>query len=301
VRLLGTVLAVALLAACSASPAQQPAPESSSRPAPSSSAALPPVGTVRYVALGDSFTSGPFVPTTDLADGCFRSDGNYPSLLAERLDAEAFVDVSCSGAQTEHLRRPQPTVTGARVPAQLRAVTPGTTLVTVGIGGNDADLFARLTRACVSLRASDPTGSPCRTQLDRGEGLRAVVEGIGRDVEDVLVRVRERAPQARVVLVGYPRLAPESGTCPRRLPWADGDVAFGHEVQGVLNAALRGAARRAGVEFLDMHEASRGHDVCSATPYVQGARTDRTVALAFHPRPRGMRAVADRLEALLAR
>jgi lysophospholipase L1-like esterase len=192
-------------------------------------------------------------------------------------------------------------VTGARVPAQLGALTPGTTLVTVGIGGNDADLFARLTQACVSLRDSDPGGSPCRTQLDRGEGVRAVVEGIGRNVERVLSRVQARAPLARVVLVGYPRLVPETGTCPRRLPWADGDVAFGHELERSLNAALRGAARRAGVEFLDMHDASRGHDVCSATPYVQGARTDRTTALAFHPRPSGMRAVAEGLEALLAR
>lgn len=295
-RLLGTALAVALLAACSASPAQQPAP-----PEPSERAGLPAVETVRYVALGDSFTSGPFVPATDLADGCFRSDGNYPSLLANRLDAKVFVDVSCAGAQTVHLRRPQPTVTGARVPAQLRAVTPETTLVTVGIGGNDADLFARLTQACVSLRSTDPAGSPCRSQLDRGEGVGALVSRAGRNVERVLALVRTRAPRARVVLVGYPRIAPAAGTCPRRLPYADGDVAFGHEVQRLLNAALRDAAQRAEVEFLDMHDASLGHDVCSEAPYVQGARTDRTAALAFHPRPRGMRAVADRLEALLTR
>ncbi len=296
-RLLGTALAVALLAACTASPAQQPAAPDT----PAAPQALPAVETVRYVALGDSYTSGPFVPTTDVADGCFRSNGNYPSLLAERLDAEVFVDVSCAGAQTVHLRRPQRTVTAARVPAQLRAVTPETTLVTVGIGGNDFDLFARLTETCVSLRDSDPTGSPCRAQLDRGEGVPAVLDGIGRNVEQVLTRVRTRAPQARVVLVGYPRLAPATGTCPRRLPYADGDVAFGDEVQRALDTALRGAARRAGVEYLDMLAASRGHDVCSEAPYVQGVRTDRTAALAFHPRPRGMRAVADRLEALLTR
>ena len=295
-RLLGTTLAVALLAACSASPARQP-----TAPDPSERAGSPAVETDRYVALGDSFTSGPFVPVTDLADGCFRSNGNYPSLLADRLDAEVFVDVSCAGAQTAHLRRAQHTVTGARVPAQLLAVTPETTLVTLGIGGNDAGLFARLTQECVSLRSTDPGGSPCRAQLDRGEGVRALVSRAGRNVERVLVRVRTRAPQARVVLVGYPRLAPATGTCPRRLPYADGDVAFGHEVQRLLNTALRDAARRAGVEFLDMRDASRGHDLCGEAPYVQGARTDRTAALAFHPRPRGMRAVADRLEALLRR
>ena len=35
-----------------------------------------------YVALGDSYTAAPFVPLTDVADGCFRSSNNYPNLIA---------------------------------------------------------------------------------------------------------------------------------------------------------------------------------------------------------------------------
>ena len=42
-----------------------------------------------YVALGDSFTAAPYVPSTSLADGCFRSDGNYPQLVAAELGGEA--------------------------------------------------------------------------------------------------------------------------------------------------------------------------------------------------------------------
>ena len=33
----------------------------------------------RYVALGDSYSAGPLIPTTDLAGGCARSDHNYPT------------------------------------------------------------------------------------------------------------------------------------------------------------------------------------------------------------------------------
>ena len=94
-----------------------------------------------YVALGDSFTAAPLVPDTDLAEGCFRSSSNYPALLAEELDLE-LTDVSCSGADTGDVTGGQ-AVAGGRgtVPPQLRAVQPDTDLVTVGIGGNDREVF----------------------------------------------------------------------------------------------------------------------------------------------------------------
>src|SRR4051794_36739602 len=56
-----------------------------------------------YVALGDSYTAAPFVPTTDLARGCLRSDHNYPALLARSLGAK-LRDASCSGATTADAR-----------------------------------------------------------------------------------------------------------------------------------------------------------------------------------------------------
>ncbi|MGZ8736641.1 MAG: SGNH/GDSL hydrolase family protein [Nocardioides sp.] len=256
----------------------------------------------KYVALGDSFTAGPFVPTTDLAGGCLRSDHNYPSLLAEELDIEDFVDVSCSGARTRDLPREQRTVRDARVPPQLDALSPDTTLVTLGIGGNDFDLYGDLTNACLRLRDTDPTGSPCRDAMTRGEGpnLATVTARIGRNVERGLAQVARRAPDARVVLVGDPRIAPSTGECPELLPYATGDVPFGDEVLRRLTAALSRAADRAGVEFLDMYAASAGHDVCSAEPYVNGVNGDQDRAAAFHPFPRGMRAVAHELAALLA-
>ena len=44
--------------------------------------AAPPTG--RYVALGDSFTSGPLIPTqVDL--NCVRSNRNYPSVVAAEI------------------------------------------------------------------------------------------------------------------------------------------------------------------------------------------------------------------------
>ena len=48
-----------------------------------------------------------------------------------------------------------------------------------------------------------------------------------------------------------------------------------------------------------MHTPSRGHDVCSKAPWVNGSSTDQRAALAFHPFASGMRAVAARIIARL--
>lgn len=252
-----------------------------------------------YVALGDSFTAGPLIPTTDLAEGCFRSDGNYPSLVAERLDVDELVDVSCSGAKTRDLVKPQRPVEKATVPPQLEAVTPDADLVTLGIGGNDFELFHTLVATCSQLRGRDPDGSPCADELeDRGIDLLARTDDISTRVERSVRRVQERAPSAEVMVVGYLRLAPEEGGC-RELPFAEGDYAFGQRLTTALNDALERAARRTGATFVDAYAASAGHDVCSDDPWVNGRETKQGEALAFHPLAEGMTAVADEIVALL--
>ncbi|MGH3865072.1 MAG: hypothetical protein ACRDQ4_02855 [Pseudonocardiaceae bacterium] len=58
------------------------------------------VGSPRhYVALGDSYTSGPWIPE-QRADpvGCQRSTSNYPARLAAVLHISDYTDVSCGGA-----------------------------------------------------------------------------------------------------------------------------------------------------------------------------------------------------------
>ena len=47
-----------------------------------------------------------------------------------------------------------------------------------------------------------------------------------------------------------------------------------------------------GVEFVDFHTASRGHDICSRHPWIQGRTGSRRQGAALHPLPAGQRAVA---------
>ena len=252
-----------------------------------------------YVALGDSFTAAPLVPGTDIADGCFRSSGNYPSLLAEELDAE-LRDVSCSGAATADFAGRQVMAFGSQggsVPPQLRAVREGTDLVTVGIGGNDESLFQTLVQKCTSL-AGRP-GSPCTALLRKSYGdPTSVLDVVGRRVTGVLESVREQAPDATVVLVGYPRLVDADRSCDA-MPLAKGDLALVADLEEELSQALEKAAETAGAEYLDMYSASEGHEVCSDDPWVNGRITQQQAALAFHPFAEGQESVADELLTLL--
>lgn len=90
-----------------------------------------------YVALGDSYTSGPDVPvqlgpttTPSAPSACQRSSANYPSLVARALGLQ-LDDVSCGGATTDDMTESQ----GPGIPPQFDALRSTTALVTVGIGG----------------------------------------------------------------------------------------------------------------------------------------------------------------------
>jgi lysophospholipase L1-like esterase len=242
-----------------------------------------PVATLRYVALGDSYTAAPLVPPMSMAGGCLRSESNYPSLVAAAVPGTDLVDRSCSGADTGHLLSRQDTGE-ATVPPQLDAVTTATQLVTLGIGGNDFDLFGTLMGTCTYLRDRDPAGSPCRDAALRSEGdvNLAAVPGIRDHVAEAVREIRRRAPEARVLVVGYPQIVPPDGGC-AALPFADGDVAYARMVNRRLVEAVEAAARRTGASYVDVWRASAGHHICADEPWVNGARTMFERALAYHP------------------
>lgn len=282
VPLLALLLGVAMLTACTGG-GTGPLSDTGSK-----DAGTPGAEVTSYVALGDSYTSAPFVPRTDLAAGCFRSDGNYPSLLADELDPRRFTDVSCSAAETEDVTAAQATAGGrGRVPPQLRAVDESTDLVTIGIGANDEGLFATLVSRCTA-------GSTdfCTDALVSGS--RDVLTRTRDRLVGVLRALMRRAPEATVVLVGYPRLVAADRSC-ADIPVPRGLLDDVAGVESRLNRTMREAAASAGATYVDMHRASRGHEICSPEPWVNGRRTDQQRALAFHPFAAGQAAVAEQV------
>lgn len=284
------VLALAL-AGCSddGDPGDPPAPDAAepSRPAYD-----------QYVAIGDSYTAAPLVPTTDPGDPCLRSDRNYPHLVARRLLVIDLTDVSCSGADTRSIRRGG-TIFGREVPSQLVAVRPETDLVTLSVGGNVGDLFGTLIVECTEAARARPQRS-CADDLGAGGGdvLLDLLPRITRDVQALVDDVRSRAPDARVVVVTYPQIVPERGTCPE-LPLTARDYRYARTVNEGLARAVADGAEAAGVEWVDVFAATDGHDICARDPWVNGAETDPQRALAYHPFGEEQRAVADELVELL--
>jgi lysophospholipase L1-like esterase len=242
-----------------------------------------------YVALGDSYTAAPLVPVLDVAGGCYRSTNNYPALVARALGA-TLTDRSCSGAETKDMTTSQLPGVGP----QLSALSPRTDLVTVSIGGNDFSVFGTLVTYCPTLRASDPTGAPCRRAMreDGRDVLLADVARTSHRVDAVVRQIHRLAPHARVLVVGYPEIVPRHGTCPDLLPLADGDYRYANQVTMALNHALRHAAAVTRSTYVDLWRPSSGHDICAADPWINGQFTDPQRAEAFHPFAEEQQAVA---------
>ncbi len=253
-------------------------------------------GWTHYVALGDSYTSGPLIPLQRLDPlGCLRSTQNYPSLVALRLGRTVLTDASCAGADTGDMTERQKITLGYHRP-QFDALRPDTDLVTIGIGGNDYGVFGSVIGTCPGLRDSDPSGNPCQEHftVDGVDTLKEAIQNTRRDVEAVLDGVRERSPEATILLIGYPRIAPPTGTCTDILPFADGDYAWLNDIEETLNAALAtAAADNDATTFIDTYPASLGHDACSEHAWIQGQHLNPIGAAHYHPNRWGMEGVAE--------
>lgn len=254
----------------------------------------------KYVAMGDSYTAGPLIPWN--STWCFRSNNNYPAWLATDLGlyytSGALKDVSCSSADTTNLTQPQPTPTAdlhfATQAPQLNALTLDTDLVTLGMGGNDYGVFGSVI-GCGDYRDEDPTGAPCRDHytVNGVDTLSKALDNTGRNLERSVALIKERAPGAKVVLVGYPRILPPTGYCPDTVPFADGDYAWADSLNRKLNAVMKRAATRGGALYVDTYGPALGHDACAGdAAWVRGQSTDVFAGVAYHPNGAGMRAIS---------
>jgi hypothetical protein len=248
---------------------------------------------VDYVALGDSYSAGPLIPALRPdPTGCVRSTNNYPAFLAGYLTVGTYRDVTCSGARVRDFAHAQtPLVPGPQVPPQLGALSSTTGLVTVGIGGNDFGLFGQMTATCPELAKRHPDGAPCKRYYTNDRGVNTKYRDARRIRKHIALALREihhAAPNAHVVVVGYPRLLPTTGTCPEA-PFATGDYAFGRHVEYLLNRSLRRASHHHRATYVSTYGVSRGHDICAGSrAWINGAQ-EKANAYAYHPFEKGER------------
>ncbi|WP_228985374.1 GDSL-type esterase/lipase family protein, partial [Streptomyces sp. DH12] len=106
------------------------------------------------------------------------------------------------------------------------------------------------------------------------------------------------APQARVHLVTYFTLLPDSGTC-AVAPLTDEQADYERSIAARRAAATADAAAATGATLVDLAGVSRGHDACSANPWVESYRPAQGRST-YHPNEAGMRAAADLVHAALS-
>ncbi len=263
-----------------------------------------------YVALGDSYTSGPgMAPVADV--NCRRSEENYPSRVAKALKVKSFADRSCGGARLGNLTEPQTfpdprTSLPVRVnDPQLNAVGPKTKLVTIGMGLNDQAVATTLLLVCNSPSHTEPSAI-CKQYLARTQAsVDDQIRTIAGDLAKALDTIKDKAPDATSVVVGYPHVAPDSGTCGRpgeadsRFPVPAAQLVRLRDTLSFVNQMWSETAKKAGALYVDMYDASEGHDICSDDPWINGYLPKAGKAIGLHPLPAYMKTVADKITSMV--
>jgi lysophospholipase L1-like esterase len=244
-----------------------------------------------WAGLGDSYAAGPLIPNQQLNPlGCLRSDHNFAHLAAATL-GRSLADVSCSGAKTDDMTAPQDVTLGPN-PPQFNALTTDTQVVTLQIGGNDIG-FTSILQNCAT---ANPFAHPCRDRyiVDGRDTLADKIAATAPKIAAVLQGIHARSPGARVFVVNYAAILPETGSgCWPQVPIAFTDVPYLRSVEKKLNAMLAEKAAANGARIVDDYTASIGRDACRSAstrwvePLVPG-----NAAAPFHPNARGEAGIA---------
>lgn len=239
-----------------------------------------------YVSLGDSYAAGPFIPNPVLPLGCLKSDHNYPHLAAPAIGP--LKDASCSGATTDDMTNPQNVEPDGPNPPQFNSLATGTEVVSLTIGGNDIG-FSEIAQSCITL---NPFSSPCLDKYDSGgnDQIAARIAATAPKVAAVLRGIHARSPQARVFVLNYPAIFPETGSgCWPQMPISFKDAPYLRAKEQELNAMIATRAAANGATLVNWYAASIGHDACksSSVRWVEPLIPNNPAA-PIHPNLHGM-------------
>jgi lysophospholipase L1-like esterase len=247
-------------------------------------AAADTVGIGQYVALGDSYAAGQGGSLT-YDSKCLQSPKGYPALLDAESQIHLRANAACTGATTSDVAE-----------KQLSALKQGTRLVTLTVGAADLGLSTVLT-ACTA-----GTATQCQAAIQSAFLLLPATCGaeskLGTRLEDLYAAVAAAAPNALIVVTGYPYLF-------ELLP-RDPDLAIKTQINAattLLNCAIENAVTDAqadgvNIVYVDVTgpDAFGGHGIGSAEPLIN---PPGTAINAFHPTAAGYVAYAEAISAAL--
>jgi lysophospholipase L1-like esterase len=224
-----------------------------------------------YVALGDSYSSGTGTRTY-INDGtsCQRSLYAYPELAKSRIGATLSFD-ACAGAVTTDVLN-----------NQLGHLTSATNFVTISIGGNDAGFANVITRCALPW--------PYNCTSDINNAIAFMQNTLPGRLDSVYTAIRAHAANAKVVVVGYPRLF-NGSTCnlgARISATEEGQLNHAADVLAGVVSARAGAHSFA---FVDPRSAFSAHEICSGSEWLNGLSNPTSES--YHPNAAGHVGYAD--------
>ncbi|WP_082699397.1 SGNH/GDSL hydrolase family protein [Arthrobacter sp. EPSL27] len=240
------------------------------------------VDKTKYIALGDSFAAGqgagPYL------DDCYRSENTYSELADEEKAIKLVVNAACSGKTTQDV-----------VGSQLERLNKSTELVTITAGGNNLG-FGSIVTAC-GTAIGDPSAAPACAKASADAAALITSGQLTNDVITMINSVQAAAPNAKIVVTGYPYLydpvAPGQTDPMSLFIYQATDLANG------LNWSIETAADMAGADYVDVRAAFAGHGINSATgePWINLDLTNLASPDNFHPNAEGYEAYFDALNA----
>lgn len=219
-----------------------------------------------YVALGDSYASGTGTRSY-LSDGtsCQRSVYAYPSLIATARGYSLNFR-ACSGAKIADVTN-----------TQLGALSSSTAYVSISIGGNDAG-FADVLTEC----AQPGWMSNCNAAIDAAQSY--INNTLPGRLSTLYASIRSRAPQAKVVVVGYPRIF-NGEDCNAGTWFSPSEESRLNYTADLLNSRTAAQASAKGFSFGNPTSRFVGHAVCDDVEWINGLSWP--ISESYHPNKAG--------------
>lgn len=220
-----------------------------------------------YVALGDSYSAGTGTRDYSINSSCNRGPYAYPELIRrDRPNTTLTAFVACSGAKT-----------GDVLANQVQSLSTSTDIVTITIGGNDAGFSSVITRCAEPLIS-------CSSDITNAQNyIRNTLPG---NLNNVYSQIRTRAPNARVVVLGYPRLF-MGVDCNAGTFFSSDEMTRLNATADLMKTTISARAAAYGFTFKDAIPAFTGHAVCSSTEWLNGL--SNPISDSYHPNRDGHR------------
>ena len=235
-RLAGALAALALTAGLTAAPATAADP--------------PPI----YLGFGDSYAAG-------IGGGAYKAGPAWIPACVQTAAAYSAAlggeNLACSGATTSDVSA---IVTAAAYNSGTAAYLANASVITVTVGGNDIDAGA----AAAQCAASTATAT-CKAALVNS--LAVKLPQLPGKIRAMVAVIKQKAPRARIVLTGYPRLFTANALMTEQQKTT---VRTLNSAADLLNGTIALSALASRVRFVSVTNQFNNHGIGSAVPWIVG-------------------------------